>query len=575
MTAVYALSVGLVVRRGDRLFEFDRRLNDKTVLFTDCIDKSPHQWQVSKLHKEIQSGKLTVVLGEKAKTLNGRLDGITTIFDIDSLPDAYKKQVDRHLEYIRALRRLGLTRGMRSRIRSALIEIAAQRGDDAPPSDSTIMSMWRKLEANDNNPAALVSGHLNKRAPTRKTWQLAIARKAIRSEYCNRRRITIKALHAHVNRLLKVNALQCGEPVEDGKVSYTTLRREIQKIDRYALDSARYGAACARNNWRYSLRGSGVTRAMQRYEIDHTILDIVVISDEAGMPLGRPTITVIVDSYSGYVVGFFVSFWGPGLASTFSALKIAFAPKDSYQLSDWSIENPWLGMGVCELLVMDNGLEFHSPQLRSLAQRLHMDLLYNPVRQPWLKPVIEQTFGKLGHHLPSEGRVEKPLDNYLPQSADLTAAITFSALCRGLAMAFLDVYATTVNERKLARPIDLFRDSLEELPPPMLLGQTDDLDIVIGERTTKIIGNEGVVQDYIRYNSPELQHLRRQTAHKFKTEIRYHPDNLDRVYVRVPDTANWMMVPSCHPEYTRNLSTVQHRGDSPACQGGTHSPQCR
>lgn len=337
--------------------------------------------------------------------------------------------------------------------------------------------------------------------------------------------------------MLKISALQSGEPVEEAKVGYTTLRREIQKIDRYALDSARYGASYARNKWRYSLLGSGVTRAMQRYEIDHTILDIVVISDLNGMPLGRPTITVIVDSYSGYVVGFFVSFWGPGLASAFSALKIAFAPKDSYQLYDWSIENPWLGMCVCELLVMDNGLEFHSPQLRSLAQRLHMDLLYNPVRQPWLKPVIEQTFGKLGHHLPNEGRVEKPLDNYLPQSADRTAAITFSALCKGLAMAFLDIHATTVNERKLARPIDLFRDSLEELPPPMLLGPIDELDIVIGEQTTKIVGNEGVVHDYIRYNSPELQELRRQTAHKFKTEIRYQPDNLDRVYVRVPDTS--------------------------------------
>lgn len=559
MTITYALQVGLVVRRGNRTLEFDRRLDSNTVLFIDCMDKRPHQWSICDLQKDINSGKLVVVTAAQSTPPLTRVEGITTIFDVDSIPEKHKKQVDRCLEYVKAFRRRGLTRGMRARVTKALPEVAQQLGDSSPPSVSTILLMWRKLERSDNNSAALVSGHVQRRASTRKVWQLAIVKRAIRTEYCNRDRISIKTLHDSVNRQLRAASLRNDQPIEEAKISYTTLRREINLIDKFALDSSRYSVSYAKNKWRSSFHGVGAIRALQRYEIDHTVIDVVVISDVNGMPLGRPTITVIVDAYSAYVVGFFVSFWGPGLASTFSALKVAFAPKDTYQLSSWNIENPWLGMGVCELLVMDNGMEFHSPQVRSLARRLDMDLLYNPVRQPWLKPVVEQTFRKLGHQLPVEGRVEKQLNNYLPRSADHTSAITFSALCQGLTMAFVDVHANSINERKLARPIDLFGESLEELPPPLLLGPTHDLEITMGEQGTKVIGNEGVIQDYIRYNTPDLQQLRGQFGHKFKTEIRYQPDNLDHIYVRVPETAHWLLVPSCCPEYTHNLSAVQHK----------------
>lgn len=341
-------------------------------------------------------------------------------------------------------------------------------------------------------------------------------------------------------------------------ISYSTLRRQIKKVDGFALDSSRYGAAYARNKWRYSLGGAGCSRAMQRYEIDHTTLDIVVICDVTGLPLGRPTITVVIDSYSSYVVGFFISFWGPGLASTFSALKVAFSPKDAYELSKLNIESPWHGMGVCELLVMDNGLEFHSPQMRALATRVHMDLLYNPVRTPWLKGCVERSLGELGHLLPNSGRVEKPRDNYIPISPEKTASITFSALCQGLAMAFVDVHANEPNQRKLARPIDLFRDSLEELPPPSLLGPTHEIDIVMAKQSTRQVGNEGVILNYLRYNSRELNSLRHQYGQRFQTEIRLLPDNLGHIYVRVPDSPNWIVVPCCYPEYTNNLSIVQH-----------------
>jgi len=110
--------------------------------------------------------------------------------------------------------------------------------------------------------------------------------------------------------------------------SLSTLLRRAKDIDGFAMDASRYGPAFARRKWRESYGGVRVTRVLERFEIDHTLLDIVVVCDMTGLPLGRPTITVVVDAFSGYVCGFFVSFWGTGLAPTMSALKQAIFPKD-------------------------------------------------------------------------------------------------------------------------------------------------------------------------------------------------------------------------------------------------------
>ena len=105
------------------------------------------------------------------------------------------------------------------------------------------------------------------------------------------------------------------------------------------------GPAFARRKWRESYRGVHVTRAFERFEVDHTLLDIVVVCDQTGLPLGRPTITVIVDAYSGYVCSFFISFWGTGIAPTLSALEQAIPPKDHFTREAFGLENEWIGYG--------------------------------------------------------------------------------------------------------------------------------------------------------------------------------------------------------------------------------------
>lgn len=552
------MSVGLVVRRGQRTWQLERRLADDTLVFSDQLDGRPMTLSISELWKELQEKRLTIVRGDAPSNADTAANGL--IAEWSSLPHKLKDEGERKLEYVRGVQRAGLSRGMRRRMAIEIEKIGRRLNDPSPPSTSTVMRDWREIDEANGAPIAVVAKRLNrkKRTSTKTPAVLNLARRALRDFYCTRKRPSLALTKVYLDRQLKAKILQGELSKEEATVSISTLQRLKDEIDPYALSLARYGAHFARNEWRYALKGNTTVRAMQRYEIDHTLVDLVVICDRTGLPLGRPTITVVVDAFSGYVTGFFVSFWGTGLATTLAALKVALSPKAIYT-DGLGLTHIWLGVGLPELVVVDNGLEFHSPQFRAAALSLAMDLTYCAVRQPWLKPVVERTLGTYLNYLPKEGLVRKSLTNEVPISPDKTSAITFSDLCRGLLKAFVEVHPFEVNDRKLARPFDLFHDSLEELPPPNLPTSLDELDIVAAVSRPMTVGHEGVVPFSLRYNSRELQDLRRSIGTRFKTVTKFNPENLEYVYVQDPRHHKWLMVPSCQPEYTNGLSLIQHK----------------
>lgn len=44
---------------------------------------------------------------------------------------------------------------------------------------------------------------------------------------------------------------------------------------------------------------------------------------QASSTLGRPWITLLIDRYSGYLLGFYISFYGPSSATVARAIKVS------------------------------------------------------------------------------------------------------------------------------------------------------------------------------------------------------------------------------------------------------------
>jgi putative transposase len=552
---LFSFAIGLTLRRGEQLLEFRRHLDNGQIQFEDPINGRIYTWDMSKIFREIENGDLNIVSGHQRNlpAPSSEKDKPALISSLDSLPVKQKNEIERRLDYITSARKQGIRKGQRKDIGLHIVKVAKRR-NEKPPKPSTVMAWWRTFEKNDFYPGALISGDMKRknhhRLPERK---LTLIRNILKQEYFTQARKSLAYAHLLINRAIG------NQDGNDAPISMSTVRRVANEITPYHRDIARFGAAYARNKWRYSLSGINATRVLQRVEIDHTQLDVVVICDRSGLPFGRPTITVVIDSYSGYVISFFVSFWGAGLGPTLNALKIAISPKDRYCISNAGLNNPWLGYGLFELAVVDNGLEFHSPQFKMAAWNLNADIQYCAVRQPWLKPSVERVLGTLGLYLPTEGKVYKPEKNYLPPNPRKTAAITFSQLCIGLLKCFVDILPFQTSNRTLQEPFTLFKEGFERLPPAVFPSSFNQIDLISAISKQLTVGNEGVVFEYLRYNSVELQELRRKLGHTFRTTIKFHPENLSYVYVQDCHSKNWLYVPCCDPEYTETLTLLQHK----------------
>lgn len=559
------------MRHGERTWRFEREIDDtsKTLVFVDQITGTPRTMTRAELQRDVLAKRLTVATGDAAALGRQSAEGPDLITTLDDIPANHRTEIARRYRYVIFLRRRGVTRGQRRQIERELEKLkgripwhgkeSSPTEDAKPPGASTVMEWMRRWEMSGGNIAALRNHVLNRRTPKRTHGAvLTVGRRLIRDFYLKQTRPTLIETKLLADREIAALANSGDAPKGTNSISTSTLRRLLLEVDPYERDVGRYGSSYAQNKWRYALEGIGAQRVMQRYEIDHTIIDIVVISDVSGMPLGRPTITIVVDSYSGYVCGFFISFWGTGLATTISALKVAISPKEDF-LAGQDLSNPWLAYGIPMMFVVDNGLEFHSPQFHSIAMHLNTDLLFCKVRQPWLKPFVERALGSYLRYLPHAGRVEKPLDNYLPLNPDKTAVVTFGGLCTGLLKAFVDLHPFEINERKLTLPYDRFGDGLAKLLPPALPTSTTELDIIVAASKQLTVGHEGVTTSYLRYNSEELVDLWRATKRTFKTQVKFNPEDLSHVFVQDPNTKGWLLVPSCQPEYTADLSMVQHK----------------
>ncbi|AZS51495.1 hypothetical protein DM558_12265 [Entomomonas moraniae] len=92
--------------------------------------------------------------------------------------------------------------------------------------------------------------------------------------------------------------------------------------------AARYG----RKNADYYFRsvGKGITakHILERVEVDHTPLDIMVVNEETGIVEGRPYLTCLLDVKSRMPLDMEIGFEPPSVLSVMKALKQAIWFKD-------------------------------------------------------------------------------------------------------------------------------------------------------------------------------------------------------------------------------------------------------
>nr|WP_255539852.1 DDE-type integrase/transposase/recombinase [Polynucleobacter sp. 78F-HAINBA] len=337
------------------------------------------------------------------------------------------------------------------------------------------------------------------------------------------------------------------------------IRRLIDTIPAFDRSLARDGREAANKKYR-SVLSHRITQApLERAEIDHTQLDLMVV-DGNGFPRGRPWLTVCLDDYSRSILGIVIGFEPPSFRTVAQCLKSAILPKVGLRSEFPEILNDWHSHGVMRELVVDNGVEFHSASLENACYALGIEIHYSARKTPWFKGKIERFLGTLNsqvaHGNPGttfSNIFEK--DDYDPVKH---AVVRFETLKLVINKWVADVYHQETHRTLGASPSLVWVNSIDS-SDILLPDNITQLDALLGHTEKRVLTHKGIEFSGLLYNSSELTGLRRRLGDKLKVDIRVDESNLGSIVVLSPDKKQMFIVPALQGEYANGLSTFQHR----------------
>jgi putative transposase len=383
----------------------------------------------------------------------------------------------------------------------------------------------------------------------------------INEEYLNPQRLSVSEVYDKLEiRIADINKLrdagdQLPTPHKD------TIYDIVSRLDEYEKDRARFGKRYADNKHRCNKQALQPTRPLERTEIDHTKLDLFVVDEETRLPLGRPTLTMLLDKFSREVLGICNGFDPPSYLSVMNCLLHAIKPKSYVKKEFPAVQNDWEAYGLPELIVVDNGKEFHSKAFEDACLQLGIVVMYSPPYQPRYKGAIERFFSTLNKRLLHQQRGTTFSNIFERRDYDprKNAVISFSAFMELLHVWIADVYHQSYHRGLRDIPAHVWREGIKQ-HPPALPGRAEELRVLLGHVEHRVIGPSGVELHTLFYNCEELSTLRGQPGVKgTKFAVKYDPEDISAVYVYDRLKDKYLAVPALDQNYARGLSLWQHQ----------------
>lgn len=120
------------------------------------------------------------------------------------------------------------------------------------------------------------------------------------------------------------------------------------------------------------------SRPFQYVHIDHTQLDLELISSRTGKPLGRPWLTLAIDAFSRRVLALYLTYEPPSYTSVMMCMR---SMVQRYKR-------------LPEFVVVDNGRDLTSSAFATFLSTMGVHLRLRPAGQPRHGAVLERIFGR-------------------------------------------------------------------------------------------------------------------------------------------------------------------------------------
>lgn len=378
-------------------------------------------------------------------------------------------------------------------------------------------------------------------------------------------------LHKEYLTTQKLNATKVYEKIQlecdNSKVTppnYNTIRNRIAKLADYLVLSKRTDKKSTDALYK-PIKGKfpGASHPLSVVQIDHTLLDVILVDEKDRQPLGRPWITVAIDVYSRMIPGYYISMDPPGAIGTGICIANSILPKDNWMATN-EVTGDWPCWGLMDRIHLDNAKEFHGLMLNKASEEYGIEISWRPVATPHWGGHIERLIGTLLgeiHTLPgttfSNPRERKHYDS------EKKATMTLVELDKWMAEYIVNVYHKKLHKGIGTSPLQKYREGI--------FGSSSEVGIglpsrIIDERKLRLdflpffersILRYGVLIDHINYYGDILkqyinstEHLQNKARTKRKFIFRRDPRDISVIYFWDPEHKEYFDIPyanGAHP----------------------------
>lgn len=299
-----------------------------------------------------------------------------------------------------------------------------------------------------------------------------------------------KRMVAKLKQLIKADAFDTSFPIRDKDIpSYYTFRNycnslpkkeKIGKFDSGVQKDIKRGLFSFYKEGRYP--GAVI-------QIDHTQLDIWVVSYADRKAYARPWVTLAVDVYSRAIWGIYISDRPPNQENNIKCLLSGLLDKNDIFAEEWNyIERfaskngidlskyNWVANGLPARIQVDNGKDFDSRLMKQFCTKLGITLEFRPIKTPEYGGFVEsiwdtindavrersKEFGGVVFSQPKQRQVVSRVNWKTPKDYDpkQTAKLTLDMLKEWLLAYIVIYYNRDVHSRQAHSPSQFWNDGL-------------------------------------------------------------------------------------------------------------------
>ena len=179
--------------------------------------------------------------------------------------------------------------------------------------------------------------------------------------------------------------------------SQKTIARRLEAYEDRESQSKRVGSKAAKYKYQPMPGHVEVSAPLERVEIDHTPMDVMVRSDDPRCAyVGRPWLTLAVDVYTRCILGINIGFESPSALN--DALCMTHAALEKNPAAEFGVPLEWPMHGKPKEIWVDNGKDFCSEAFVRGCEEHNIKLCYRPVGSPHYGGTIERLIGTMVGH---------------------------------------------------------------------------------------------------------------------------------------------------------------------------------